>query len=95
MNIGSFQLSGIPYEMRLGIVFYKNTGKSYSEIADIVGCSRSAAFAVCKKIFNSRAVKNLLRAARIEKFKKVCDGHVTLSVLQSLTRVHNYAFIVS
>ena len=44
-----------------------------------MGCSRSAAFAVCKKFFKSRTV-----FGRPEKLVKVFDGHVTLPVLSGL-----------
>ena len=39
----------LTYEQRLEIVFYHNNGKSYREILNIIGCSKSAAFDVCKK----------------------------------------------
>ena len=48
-NMGAFKYHEIPYEKPWEIVFYKNIGKSYREIAVIVGCSKSAAFTVCKK----------------------------------------------
>ena len=56
MNIGVFKRHEISYERHLEIVFYKNNGKSYCEIAPIVGRSRSAVFAVCKKFFKAKTV---------------------------------------
>ena len=44
-----FENNELSYEKRLEIVFYKNNGISYREISSIIGCSKSAAFAVCKK----------------------------------------------
>ena len=54
----------LTYEQRLEIVFYHNNGKSYREISNIIGCSKSAAFDVCKKFEKTRSVKNLLRSRR-------------------------------
>ena len=60
----------ISYEKRLEIAFYKNTGKSYQEIATIVGCSKNATFAVCKNsFFKFRTVKNLTRVGSPMKIK--------------------------
>ena len=59
----------ISYEKRLEIFFYKNNGKSYQEIATIVGSSENAAFAVCKKFFKFRTVKNLPGVGRPKKIK--------------------------
>ena len=65
--MGVFKNNELSYEKRLEIVFYKNNGKSYREISTIVGCSKSAAFAVCKKFFQTRTVKNLPRVGRPKK----------------------------
>ena len=43
MNMAFIKGHGISYEKRLEIVSYKNNGKSYQEIATIVGCSKNAA----------------------------------------------------
>ena len=40
MSIRVSNSDEISYEKRLDIAFYKNNGKSYSEIATIVGCPR-------------------------------------------------------
>ena len=54
----------LTYEQRLEIVFYHNNGKSYREISNIIGCSKSAAFDVCKGFEKTRSVKNLPRSGR-------------------------------
>ena len=54
----------LSYEQRLEIVFYHNNGKSYRQISDMIGCSKSAAFGVCKKFEKTRSVKNLPRSGR-------------------------------
>ena len=46
MNMAFIKRHEISYEKHLKIAFYKNNGKSYQEIAAIVGCSKNAAFAV-------------------------------------------------
>ena len=76
MIIGVFKSQEISYEKRLEAVFYKNDGKSHLEIASIVRRSRRAALALCKTLFKSSSLKNLLRFGRPEKFTKVFDRHV-------------------
>ena len=60
-----------------------------------MGYSKSPTLAVCKMFTKSRAVKNLLKVGRPEKFVKIFEGHVTFSVLEPLMWVHNHAFISS
>ena len=69
MNIAFIKRHEISYEKRLEIVFYKAYGKSYQEITTIVGCSKNAAFAACKKFFKCRTLKNLPRIGRPKKVK--------------------------
>ena len=69
MNMEFIRRHNIPYEKGLDMAFYKNNGKSYQEIATIVGCSKNAAFAVCKKFFKFRTVKNLPWIGRPRKIK--------------------------
>ena len=57
MNMAFIIRHEISYEKGLEIVFCKNNGKSYQEIATIVDCSKNAAFTVCKKVFKFRTVK--------------------------------------
>ena len=66
---GIYQIHEISYEKRLEIVVYKTNGKSYQEIATIVGCSKNAAFAVCIKFVKFNTVKNLPRVGRPVKIK--------------------------
>ena len=47
----------LTYEQRLEIVFYHNNGKSYREISNIIGCSKSAAFDLCKKFGKNKERK--------------------------------------
>ena len=72
----------ISYEKRLEIVVYKTNGKSYQEIATIVGCSENAGFAVCKKFFKFRTVKNLPRVGTPKKIKIPRHERSLLSVLR-------------
>ena len=72
----------------LEIVFYKNKDKSYSKIVTVWGCSKSAAFTVCKKFFKSRTVQHLLWIGRLEKFTKIFEHHATLPVLDNLLLPH-------
>ena len=58
MNIGILTRHEISFKKRLEIVFMEKNGKSYREIETIVGCSKSAPFHVCKKLFKSRSAKN-------------------------------------
>ena len=69
MNMVFIKRHEITYEKRLEIVFYKNNGKNYQEIATIVGCSKNVPFAVCKKFFEFRTVKYLPRVGRPKKIK--------------------------
>ena len=61
MTMKVYKRREISYENRLEIIFSKNNDKSYGEIAIIVGCSKSAAFVLCKKLHKSRTVRNLPR----------------------------------
>ena len=70
MNIGILTRHEISFKKRLEIVLLGKSGKSYREIETTGGCSRSAAFSVCKKFFKSRTLKSLLRTGRPEKFTK-------------------------
>ena len=81
--MGVFKRHKISYEKRLEIVVYKNKTKAIT-IATIGGCSKSAAFTVCKKFFKSRTVKHLLWVGRPEKFTRIFERHATLPVLESL-----------
>ena len=72
----------ISYEKQLEIVSYKNNDKSYQEIATIVGCSKNAAFVVCKKFFKFRTVKNLSRVGRPKKIKMPRHERSLLRMLQ-------------
>ena len=58
MNIGVLKHVEISYEMHLEIAFYKNNGRGYQKILTIVGCPRSADFAVCSKFFKSKTRKS-------------------------------------
>ena len=71
MNIEILTRHEISFKKLLEIAFRKKNGKSYREIETIVGCSRSAAFPLCKKFFKSRTVQDLLRVGRGEKFTKI------------------------
>ena len=64
MNMTFIKCHEISYEKCLEIVFYKNNGKTYQDIATSVGCSKNAAFAVCKTVSTLRTVKNLPRVGR-------------------------------
>ena len=82
MNMEFMRRHNIPFEKRLEVVFYKNNGKSYQEIATIVGCSKNAAFAVCKKFFKFRTVKNLPWVGRPKKIKTLRHEKSLLRVLR-------------
>ena len=82
MNMAFIKHREISYEKRLEIAFYKNNGKSYQEIASIVGCSKNAAFAVCKKFFKFRTVKNLRRVGIPKKIKTPRHERSLLRVLR-------------
>ena len=71
MKIGILTRHGISFTEKLDTAFLEINGKSYRDIETIVGCSRSAAFSVCKKLFKSRTVKNLPRIGRPGKFAKI------------------------
>eukprot|EP00794_Sanderia_malayensis_P013578 gene13578-14986_t len=79
--MGMFKNKEISFEKRLEIVFYKNNGKSYRKIACIIGCSRNAAFNICKKYHRTRAVKNLPRVGRPKKFVTPRDDRSLLREL--------------
>ena len=83
MNIGVFKRHEISCEKLLEIVLYRNNGKSYCEIARIVGRLESAAFAMCKNFFKSRIMQNQLRVGRPEKFTEVFNRHVTFPVFRA------------
>ena len=72
----------ISHEKRLEIAFYKNNGKSYQEISAIVGSSKNAAFAVCKKFFKFRTVKNPPRVGIPKKIKTPRHEKSLLRVLR-------------
>ena len=82
MNMAFIKRHEISYEMRLEIVVYKTNGKGYQEIATIVGCSKNAAFAVCKKFFKFKTVKTLPRVGRPVKIKKPRHERSLLRVLR-------------
>ena len=82
MNMTFIKLHEISYEKRLEVVFYKNNGKSYQEIATIVSCSKNAAFAVCKKFFKFRTVKNLPWVDGLKKIKTPRHEKSLLRVLR-------------
>ena len=82
MNMAFIKRLEISHEKRLEIAFYKNNGKSYQEIATIVGCSKNAAFAVCKKFFKFRTIKNLPRVGRPKKIKTSRHERSLLRVLR-------------
>ena len=82
MNMAFIKRHEISYEKGLEIVFYKNNGKSYQEIATIVDCSKNAAFAVCKQFFKFRTVKNLPRVGRPMKIKTPRHERSLLRVLR-------------
>ena len=69
MNMAFIKRHEISYEKRLEIVVYKTNGKSYQESATIMGCSKNAAFAVCKEFFKFRTVESLPRVGRPMKIK--------------------------
>ena len=50
-NMAFIKRHEISYEKRLEIVFNTTNGKSYRDIATIVGCSKNAPFALCNKFF--------------------------------------------
>ena len=81
MNLSSITRHEISYEKHLKIVSYKSNGKRYQEIAAIVGCSKNAAFAVCKKRFKFRTAKNLPRVGRPKKIKTPRHERSLLRVL--------------
>ena len=81
MNMALIKRQEISYEKHLEIVFYKNNDKSYQEIATSVDCSKNAAFAVCKKFFKVRTVKNLSRVGRPKKLKTPRHERSLLKVL--------------
>ena len=82
MNMVFIKRYEISYKKRLEIVFHKTNGKSYQEIATIVGCSKNAAFAVCKKFFKFRTVKKLPRVGRLKKIKIPRHERSLMRVLQ-------------
>ena len=82
MNMAFINRHEISYEKCLEIVFYKTNGKSYQEIATILDCSKNAAFAVCKKFFKFRTVKNLPRVGTPKKIKIPRHERSLLSVLR-------------
>ena len=57
MNIEILTCHEISFKKRLEFAFLEKNGKSYREIETIVGCSKSAAFHVCKKLFNQEMQK--------------------------------------
>ena len=82
MNMVFIKRHEISHEKRLEMVFYKNNGKSYQENAIIMGCSKNAAFAVCKKFFKFRTVTNLPRVGRPKKIKTPRYEKSSLRVLR-------------
>ena len=82
MNMAFLKPHEISYEKRSEIVFYKNNGKSYQEIATIMDCSKNAAFAVRKKFFKFGTVKNLPRFGRPKKIKMPRHERPLLRVLR-------------
>ena len=69
MTMEVYKRREISHDKRLEIIIFKPIGKSYGEIARIMGCSKSAAFDVRKKLYKSRTVKKLPRADRPKKSK--------------------------
>ena len=94
MTIEVFKRHEISHEKRLQVIFYTIMAKAIVKLRRL-SCSRCAAFAVCKQLFESRTVENLLSVGRQDKFTKIADGHVTLPVLEPLMQVHNFSFISS
>ena len=82
MNMAFIKRLEISHEKRLEIAFYKNNSKSYQEITTIVGCSKKATLAVCKKFFKFRTIKNLPRVGRPKKIKMPRHERSLLRVLQ-------------
>ena len=82
MNMAFIKRLEISHEKRLEIAFCKNNGKSYQEIATIVGCSKNAAFAVCKKVFKFRTAKHLPRVGRPKTIKAPKHEKSLLRVLR-------------
>ena len=82
MNMAFIKRHEISYEKRLEIVSYKSNGKSYQEIATIVGSSENAAFAACKSFFKLRTVKILPRVGRPKKIKTPRHERSLLRVLR-------------
>ena len=79
-----------PLESSLSIQSQLNSTQTLLQIG---GCSKSAAFTVCKKFYKSRTVKHLLWMGRPEKCTKIFERYATLPVLEPLMSVRNYAFI--
>ena len=82
MSIAFIKRHEISYQKHLKIFFYKNNGKSYQEIATTVGCSKNAAFTVCKKFFKFRTVNNLPRVGGPKKIKAPRHERPLLRVLR-------------